>query len=385
MQVVDPRTFERSMPTPANPLSVVDITQEARRNAEVCNACRYCEGFCAVFPAIEAKRVFDDRYIDYLANLCHNCTACYHACQYTSPHVFDLNVPKALTQVRVSTYSRYVWPAFMSGAFERNGTLVAMATALISTLVLVLGILLTDPAQLFAVHTGDGAFYRVISYEAMVGVAGAVFVFDVLAILLGFARYWSAIGGRLRHFFDLGAVGRTLHDALTLRHLGGGDDGKGCNEEDATYTNRRRRFHHLMAYGFLLCFAATSVATVYDHVFGWIAPYGYLSLPVLLGSVGGVMTMVGTAGLVWVKLKLHDGPAWKAVFGMDYAFLVLLFWVNFTGMALLVLRGTSAMGLLLIVHLGFVAALFAVLPYSKFVHILFRLGALLKYHTEVRH
>lgn len=366
-------------------INVVDVTQEARRNVEICNSCRYCEGFCAVFPAIEARRSFDNEYIDYLSNLCHNCTACYHACQFIAPHVYDLNVPKVMTQVRTETYSRYVWPGFMSGVFRKNGTLVALATALIFTLILSGGILITDPEQLFGVHTGAGAFNQVISHEAMVAVAGSVFLFDILAILLGFASYWRSIGGRLVYFTRLKALGAALKDAFTLKHLGGGDDGKGCNTQDASYSNQRRNFHHWMMYGFLLCFAATCTGTIYYYVFGWVAPYDYLSLPVIFGSVGGVMTMYGTAGLIWVKLKFHDGPAWKAVFGMDYAFLVLLFWVNFTGMALMLLRETSAMGLLLLVHLGFVMAFFAVLPYSKFVHILFRMGALLKYHNEVTH
>lgn len=157
---------------------------------------------------------------------------------------------------------------------------------------------------------------------------------------------------------------------------------KGCNNDSTQFSNRRRWFHHFMMYGFLLCFGATVTGTIYDYIFGWIAPYDYLSLPVVLGTVGGVMIIIGTTGLTWLKLKIHDGPSWKAIFGMDYAFLVLLLWVSFTGLILLFLRETTAMGLLLIVHLGVVAAFFAILPYSKFVHILFRLGSLLKYHNE---
>ncbi|MCK7514040.1 MAG: hypothetical protein MZV70_65185 [Desulfobacterales bacterium] len=34
-------------------------------------------------------------------------------------------------------------------------------------------------------------------------------------------------------------------------------------------------FHHFTFYGFLLCFASTTVAAIYDYVFGWPAPYGY--------------------------------------------------------------------------------------------------------------
>ncbi|WP_269900487.1 tricarballylate utilization 4Fe-4S protein TcuB [Paenalcaligenes faecalis] len=365
-------------------ISIMDITQEARRNAEVCNSCRYCEGFCAVFPAIERQREFDDNYIDYLSNLCHNCTSCYHACQFTAPHVYDINVPRIMTQVRAKTYQKFVWPSFMSDVFQRNGTFVALISALIFSLVLIIGILFTDPSALFAKQVGEGAFYRVISHEAMVLVAGSVVLFDVLAILLGFRAYWRWIGGKTAYFFNLKALHHALKDALTLKHLGGGEDMKGCNHENTSFSNQRRWYHHLMMYGFLLCFGATVTGTIYDYGFGWVAPYDYISLPVFLGTVGGVMTLVGTTGLVWLKLKMHDGPAWKAIFGMDYAFLVLLFWVNLTGLALLAFRETTAMGMLLIIHLGFVAAFFAILPYSKFVHVLFRLGSLIKYHNEAR-
>ena len=54
----------------------------ARRAMEVCNACRYCEGFCAVFPAMELRREFTHGDLTYLANLCHSCRGCYYACQY---------------------------------------------------------------------------------------------------------------------------------------------------------------------------------------------------------------------------------------------------------------------------------------------------------------
>src|SRR6218665_2529199 len=39
---------------------------------QVCNACRYCEGFCAVFPAMTRRLEFPKADIHFLANLCHN-------------------------------------------------------------------------------------------------------------------------------------------------------------------------------------------------------------------------------------------------------------------------------------------------------------------------
>lgn len=139
-----------------------------------------------------------------------------------------------------------------------------------------------------------------------------------------------------------------------------------------------------MMWGFMLCFAATSVAATYEYVFGWIAPYPFFSAPVLLGTLGGAGLLVGPAGLVWVKLQTDPRPMLTQQFGMDYAFLALLFFISLTGFLLLGLRTTSAMGVLLALHLGFVLALFLVLPYSKFVHAVYRFAALIRFGLEER-
>ena len=52
---------------------------EVARQLQICNACRYCEGFCAVFPAMTRRLEFAPADVHYLANLCHNCGACLHA------------------------------------------------------------------------------------------------------------------------------------------------------------------------------------------------------------------------------------------------------------------------------------------------------------------
>src|SRR5205085_9473692 len=95
----------------------------------ICNACRYCEGYCAVFPALERRLAFDESDVHYLANLCHNCGSCLYACQYAPPHEFQVNFPRLLAQVRKETYRKYAWPAALGAAFERNGAFTAIVTA----------------------------------------------------------------------------------------------------------------------------------------------------------------------------------------------------------------------------------------------------------------
>ena len=59
---------------------------EATRQLNICNSCRYCEGLCAVFPALERRNLLDAGDVSQLANLCHDCRACYDDCMYSPPH-----------------------------------------------------------------------------------------------------------------------------------------------------------------------------------------------------------------------------------------------------------------------------------------------------------
>ena len=369
----------------SNKLEVIDTpaAEEARRVMVICNACRYCEGFCAVFPAMELRREFATADLDYLANLCHNCAACYHACQYAPPHEFCLNVPKAFAEVRAETYEKYAWPASFAKLFQNNGLIVSMVVAFSIALVILLTFVLQEPEVLFAEHKGPGAFYKVIGHSVMVSVAGSVFLYSIIALVVGFVKYWRTGVYKLSDAARPTSLFSAIKDTLTLKYLGGGH-GDGCNTKDESFSNQRRIYHQFTMWGFVLCFAATSVAAVYEYGFGWTAPYPFFSVPVLLGTLGGIGLLIGPAGLVWTKVQSDPRPMLVRQFGMDYAFLALLFFTSLTGFLLLGLRSTSAMGVLLALHLGFVLALFLVLPYSKFVHAVYRFAALIRFALEQR-
>src|SRR5512137_3163121 len=102
---------------------------EIARVMQICNACRYCEGFCAVFPAMTRRLEFPVADVHYLANLCHNCGACLHACQYAPPHEFAVNVPQAMARVRGQTYADYAWPPALGALYRRNGLTLSLALA----------------------------------------------------------------------------------------------------------------------------------------------------------------------------------------------------------------------------------------------------------------
>lgn len=94
------------------------------------------------------------------------------------------------------------------------------------------------------------------------------------------------------------------------------------------------------------------------------------------------MLLIGTLGLFAMKLIEDPGPVSRKLLGGDVAMLLLLALASLTGLVLLVVRSTGAMGLALAIHLGFILALFLVLPYSKMVHGVYRSAALLRRAAE---
>ena len=357
---------------------------EVARQMQICNACRYCEGFCAVFPAMTRRLEFGKADIHFLANLCHNCGACLHACQYAPPHAFAVNVPQAMAQVRGQTYGDYAWPPALGALYQRQGLTLSLALAAGLALFLVLAVVLKGQGLGALWIAPGGTFYGIFPHNLLVGLFAPVFLFATLALALGVRRFWCDLtpatsGAAL----SAPATAEAADAVLRLKYLDGGH-GEGCHNEDDAYTLSRRRFHHLTFYGFMLCFAATSVATLYHYLLGQPAPYDLPSLPKLLGAVGGVSLALGTAGLWRLNLRRHPQHGDAAQKPMDRGFIALLFLTATSGLALWAARGTPALALTLCLHLGAVMALFATMPYGKFGHGIFRTAALLRHAVEKR-
>jgi citrate/tricarballylate utilization protein len=355
--------------------------KEVARQLQICNGCRYCEGFCAVFPAMTRRLEFGKADIHYLANLCHNCGACLHACQYAPPHEFAINVPKSMATVRGQTYADYAWPKALGGLYKRNGLTVSMALAVSLSLFLMLAI--ESNGTLWGGPVQNG-FYAIFPHNLMVSMFAPIFLWAVLALTLGVIKFWREVtpatsGAPL----SSPAAAEAAHDALRLKYLGGGH-GEGCNNEDDAFTLARKRAHHLTFYGFMLCFAATSVATIYHYLLDWPAPYDFTSLPKLLGTVGGISLTLGTLWLWRLNLARDPNHGDAQQRPMDRGFIALLFFISVTGLALMLSKDTAAMPILLAVHLGMVMALFLTLPYGKFAHGIFRTAALLRFSVEKR-
>jgi citrate/tricarballylate utilization protein len=357
---------------------VPDAIAEAERQFSVCNACRYCEGFCAVFPAAETRTAFGGGDVAYLANLCHDCRMCFDACPFTPPHEYAVNIPQLLAVARTQTYERYGWPR----AFARLLRVPAAGTASVAALALVVlvaaALASAGAATFFAPHAGPGAFYRVFSFGALVSGALLLTAFGLLAIATGAVAFARDIG---LPRFSGPAFARATHEAFALVYLRGG--GAGCYDERRG-SSSRRLMHGFVFWGFLAAFASTTAAGIEQDLLGILPPFPLLSVPVVLGVVGGIAILAGSAGLIALKSRSDPAPESRRMIVLDYTFLVVLALVALSGLLLLAFRSTAAMGALLGIHLALLVALYLTAPYGKFVHFVYRYLSLVKHAQEAR-
>jgi citrate/tricarballylate utilization protein len=356
-----------------------ELVQEASRQLTICNACRYCEGFCPVFPAVEMRREFNKGDVVFISHLCHDCRACYYACMYSPPHEFAINLPQALSQVRVESYQDWSWPALLGRSFtdRRIGTaLAAMAMGVVA----VLALLLVGPAKLFTAHSGPGAFYEVIPFIAMLVPALALVFYGTAVWVTGGLRFWAEARKTLRTKNGWSALAGAAGEALGLKWLKGG--GPGCYYPGDQPSPSRRVYHSFVFYGFLSAMVSTTLAAIYQDLFHRLPPYSLTSGPVVFGTLGGVAMIVGVCGLIFLKSKSDPALAGKDAPKLDYSFLILLGLASFSGMLTLILRNTWLMGSALTIHLGIIAALFITAPYGKMVHSMYRSLALILHRIE---
>ena len=355
-----------------------ELLAQGEQLMRICNSCRYCEGFCAVWRAMEYRREFPAGDLNYLANLCHDCSECYYACQYAPPHEWAINPPLTFAKIRARSYEQYAWPRALAPAFRANGMVVALVTAL-ACILFQFAVVVVHGIAALSTPVPGGNFYQVTSHGALVTAFGLTGLFSAGALGVGLVRFCRDIGEKVSDLFYPATLAVAVKEALQLEYLDGG--GWGCSYPGDESSSVRSWFHHFTFYGFLLCFASTTVAAMYDYVFGWPAPYGYASVPVILGSLGGLGLLVGPTGLLVLKQRRNRDITDEGQAGRDTAFLVLLL-ASASGLLLLLLRESSAMGPLLVVHLGIIMGLFLSMPYGKFVHGIYRFVAIAKFALE---
>ena len=360
------------------PTSIEALLEEGRRQIAICNGCRYCEGYCAVFPAMERLPLVGQGDLTYLANLCHDCRACYQACMYADPHPFAVQIPTLMSEARELSYAEFARPRWLARTFTAGPRAVAVLTIVGALLFALLATIAGNGAAVFAPDESAESFFDVLPYSLMLVPSLALTAFVVAVIFWGFVDFHRASRGVAGVGMRAWLTG--LREVATLRWMrGGGDD---CYYPELERPSALRRwFHHLTAYGFLAALVSTSLASLYHNVLGQESPYPVLHPVVLFGLVGGIGMTVGTTGLLWLKTRAAPLQARREAL-LNSSFLLSLNAASTSGLLLLALRDTRAMGALLVVHLGTIVALYLTAPYGKFVHIVYRTAAVLRSAAE---
>ncbi|MBO0693400.1 MAG: tricarballylate utilization 4Fe-4S protein TcuB [Acidimicrobiaceae bacterium] len=356
-----------------------ELYQSAEQQLNICNSCRYCEGYCAVFPALERYTELTTGKIDFLANVCHDCRACLYACMYAPPHEFGVDIPRTLSRVRRGTWKKDLpWPARRFA--ELAGAGPAAALLVCAAVVLVISGSTVGLGQLWHSHASAASPYAVVPYPAVLSVMGLAFLYGLAVMAVAARNYWRRTGAPPGGLRSLAAWRAAVADAAYLRNLRGG--GGDCQYPSEAPNSLRRHLHAAVAYGFLACLLATISAGFLQDAAGDSPPYPFVSLPVLSGTLGGVAIMIGTLGLLFLKSRADPYATDEDAIGQDAAFVAALAILALTGLLTLLLRSSSAFGIVLIVHLSVVAACFVLAPSSKFAHAPYRLLALVQEHLE---
>ena len=341
------------------------IYDEARRQLSICNACRYCEGYCAVWDEIENMNVFTNSNVQHLSNLCHDCRECFTVCPYTDPHEFSLNIPKLFSIVRYDSYNDHIKPSFMKKAFRNQSPLW----------ISVIGVTLLLSFILEFINT-SGNLFAPISISNMGAIIPDIefkfFSFVLYAYLLimwsyeGYFYYRSISPEKTRK--QKRGLAIAIYDALSHKFFKGG--GAGCNYPEEKNRSYRLIFHPMIFFGFII----DLIAILFYSNFNVIITIIY--------TLGSLLMVIGSGGLlVGNFISKKKAPSLNSgEFGNQ--FIIALLITGVTGFMLPVVSRTILFIVIFGIHIAFIASILILAPYSKFLHPVFRFISLLKYENK---
>lgn len=343
---------------------MTDIYQDGSRQFRICNACRYCEGYCAVWDAIERHESILKSDLKYLSHLCHDCRECYYVCPYTDPHEFNLNIPKVLSEIRSDTYGENIHPIFLRWFYlhpKSSWTIVSVFATIFAFLISIMvdgPIVLTKPVNEFQ-DIFPEIYFKWFS--------SLLYLYALILWAVDGYSFWHSfkrpeIKVRISHI--LGG----LYDALSHRYFAGG--GAGCSYPDENGSYLRLAMHPLVLMGFIVDLIA-------------ILFYPKMNFYVTTIYVAGAFMMLGgSLGLLIIKSFSDPKLAGNLMISSDIPFTSVMLLTGLTGVLFPILPGTLLMSYLFLIHVGLVAAIFIMAPFSKFLHPVFRILSLIMNRAE---
>jgi len=336
---------------------------EAIRQYTICNACRYCEGYCPVWPTLSSMVDVKENDVVYMANLCLDHRDCYYACPYVPEvHEFKINIPEINKQLRYSTYSKL--NPFAGRKYVYAALLIPLAIMWL---------------LYFPKKYGSLSFYNLVPKYTII-ISGILVLVYMLAVL-GYAlvKYRNMIGSMYTP--KLNKIFETLLDLL--KHSWFSDMHYPSEKE----SNIRIAYHLLIFYGFLLDFVSTLLGMLYEDILHISSPFPIQNPTVITGLAGGIFLIIGTTIALYARIFSYRKQKFVKGTSIDLYLTLTLMIVAVTGILVLVLRLNgmiSSMYLMLLVHYSSIYLLFVLAPLSStFMHAIIRPYSLWIYNSII--
>jgi citrate/tricarballylate utilization protein len=338
---------------------------EAIRQLQICNACRYCEGYCSVWDALDRRHDLSASDAYYFSSLCHDCRECYVVCPFTEPHEYAINIPKILGTVRLETYEENVKPGFMKAALRHPFSISSAVTALSLAGVFLFILLEKGGISLNSTYT----LPEVISPQLYRLTTVPVYIYVVGLWVLEGHSYWKSISSEKKGpGVGIMSVLKGIYDAFSHRNFRGG--GAGCNFPSEKGGNFRLIFHPMVFFGFI---AALISISFYPDTSPVIS-YSYLA--------GSLLMFIGASALITGKEISWKSAEVRGMRGIDMPFSILISLSGITGVLLILFLGSGHDWIIFGIHDALVLSLFLLAPFGKFIHPVFRILALIKNRSE---
>lgn len=363
-----------------NVAEIIDgnLLDEATRQFTICNACRYCEGYCPVWPAAHMRTLITNPDSIYLSNLCYDHRDCYYACPFVEPvHEFALNLPKVTRQVRKETYRNLT--ADFTSTVARKASLLTLA------IIPLLAFWAVYFPKIYS--TGSYSFYALVPKITTLTVSSGLSAYLVILMIYFLGKYIKSIEQengikslRDAEYLKLGNIVGTLKDVLLHRwfseiHYPADND-----------SNIRMVNHLLIFFGFGFDLLSTTLGFVYEDIMKMPSPYSLASPVVIAGLIGGAMIVVGALSSLATRGYSSRKQDFMEISSFDILFVILLLLVAATGLTVLITRLYTAPILsyaFLLVHYSMIYLLVIAAPFtSNFLHIVARFASLLKFNNE---
>jgi quinone-modifying oxidoreductase, subunit QmoC len=341
-----------------------------------CYQCATCSVACPISPdnkpfprkeMIAAGWGLKDRLVSNAdVWLCHNCGDCTTLCPR------DAKPGDVMAAIRSYAITEYAQPKSIARAVndpKKLPILLAIPALIFIVVGLITGLLDFTPGGGEIVH---GKFFSTWLVDLIMIPAS---IWMVVIFALGLKRF---IGDIHQNALDAGktekekiepvefikALGRVI--PRILKHTKFSQCGE--NEERATS-------HMMVFFGFIGLFIVTSIFFVVLYVFGIHGPYSQLNPVKWLANIAGVSLVIGSALMIKNRMaKTDQNSTYK-----DWSLIGLALALGLTGMLTEMTRLGGAAGLsytMYFIHLIFVFALFAYLPFSKLAHLVYRTVAM---------